>query len=108
MTRDELEAVIWRNWPERGPSAGAAVDQILAAADEFATATAAVALKVGPQRRLPAVHYQAADSRPACGYGHGHADPATTATTTAVTCRACQRTSPYRIAAGLAQAGAAR
>jgi len=36
MTRDELEAVIWRNWPTRGTVAARAVDSILAAADAYA------------------------------------------------------------------------
>jgi hypothetical protein len=36
--RDELEAVIWRHWPTRGPEAGQAIDAILAAADAYAVA----------------------------------------------------------------------
>lgn len=36
MTRDQLEAVIWRHWPTRGTEAGRAVDAILAAADQYA------------------------------------------------------------------------
>jgi hypothetical protein len=35
MTRDELEAVIWRHWPTRGREAVAAVDAILAACDGY-------------------------------------------------------------------------
>src|SRR5712664_1525218 len=38
MTRDELEAEIWRHWPTRGATATAAVDAILAAADAYALA----------------------------------------------------------------------
>ena len=36
MTRDQLEAVIWRHWPTRGTEAGRAVGAILAAADRYA------------------------------------------------------------------------
>lgn len=36
MTRNELEAIIWRAWPTREASAYRSVDAILAAADEYA------------------------------------------------------------------------
>lgn len=42
MTREQLEAVIWRNHPGRGPEAGRAVDAILAAADTYASTTGRV------------------------------------------------------------------
>jgi hypothetical protein len=36
MTRDELEATIWRNWPARGSGVTEAIDAILKAADAYA------------------------------------------------------------------------
>ena len=36
MTRDQLEAVIWRHWPTRGTEAERAVDAILDAAGRYA------------------------------------------------------------------------
>ena len=36
MTRDQLEAVIWRHWPTRGSQSTHAVDAILAAAHAYA------------------------------------------------------------------------
>jgi hypothetical protein len=35
MTRAELQAVIWAQWPTRGLAAAASVDAILRAADEY-------------------------------------------------------------------------
>ena len=39
MTRAELEAVIWQQWPTRGLAAEQAVDIILRAADEYRQTT---------------------------------------------------------------------
>jgi len=54
MTGGELEAVIWRHWPARGPGGAAAVDAIMAAAREFA-ASEAVVLAAAELDRSPAV-----------------------------------------------------
>lgn len=57
MTRDELEAAIWRHWPTRGPEAGKAVDAILAAADTYARAEYGISAErravLAAQGRIP-------------------------------------------------------
>lgn len=120
MTRDELEAAIWRNWPTRGPEAGRAVDAILAAADAYglaeygitadrraaigaATATRErdqrAGLDVRARRALAAaMHYLDYDTNPAChvrGSATSSSDPAE------VTCHACRRTVAWHNEASL-------
>lgn len=55
MTREELEAGIWRRWPSRQPGAAQAVDGILLAADAYAARTATLALRAAAKPRHPAV-----------------------------------------------------
>jgi hypothetical protein len=55
MTRDELEAAIWRHWPTRGTEAAAAVDAILTAADDYATTTGGITAQ--RRRELQAAVY---------------------------------------------------
>ena len=60
--RQNLEAVIWRWWPVRGPEAVHAVDAILAAADTYARETAARAAPPGDPA-APADHPAATAAR---------------------------------------------
>jgi len=46
--RQQLEATIWRWWPDRSPHAPAAVDAILAAADTYVRETVAGVTRLPP------------------------------------------------------------
>lgn len=103
MTRDDLEAVVWRHWPARGPKAGDAVDAILAAADAYkngdTTETRAEAL-LREQRRAVLdgriLHYIPLDDDAGGFACHPQGNATATTSLTEVTCRKCLRTDAYR------------
>lgn len=101
MTRDEFEAVLWRELPAVTPGV---VDRILSAADGFAATTAATALDLDARGKRSAIHYISSTGQPACGYGRGHTPPDVTDDHGRVTCGACKRTGPFRNARALYEA----
>lgn len=111
-TRDELESVIWRHFPRRGPEAGEAVDAILAAADAYMVTECGLTAErraVHAPAMADSTHY-ARDGRPgttaACGRRkhpesarishHALARWMATADPAKVTCGACKHTGAYR------------
>ena len=92
MTRDELEAAIWRWWPTRGPGAAQAVDAILGAADRYAVYTGsitaerrAVLRKAQPGRP---VHCLMPDLSLACGHRGRESSSSVLAEVTCGPCKA--------------------
>ena len=95
MTRDELEAVVWRWWPTRGPGAGQAVDAILGAADRYAEQAASIARErrsaLRAARLAPPVHCLTADLSLACGRRGREPSSSVLAE---VTCGPCKEAAP--------------
>jgi hypothetical protein len=105
MTRDELEAAIWRVWPCVPRQAGA-VDAILAAADAYAAthehagiiaerraAIVAARMTLPRSTRAGSVHFARLGRYKACGIGTRlTTDPAE------VTCGRCKQTMALRAA----------
>jgi hypothetical protein len=95
LTREELEAVIWRWWPARGPGAARAVDAILGAADQYATHTGSITAErraaLRNARAARDVHYLAPDLSLACGHRGRDASSSVLAE---VTCSPCKAVTP--------------
>lgn len=100
LKRDELEAIVWQNFrPGRDAQAdAAAVDAILAAADQYAQrgAYAAASVHFSVPCRQPGPAHQCARPPRACNSTCWIADIAeTTGKVADVTCAKCKSSTPY-------------
>ena len=102
MTRDDLEAVIWRQLTALGvrTECAAHVRTIMAAADDYVTYTGGItadrraALESAAPGRAKRLHYRHDDGYALCGAGESKAVQAT-ATPRLVTCLRCRRSAGF-------------
>jgi len=99
MTRDQLEATIWRTFGplDQGTRCTAArVDAVLSAADEYAATALGEIDNYRRRQPDPVVHWRDDFNVPACRRNGRMNDPVLSTSRQHVTCGACTRTRSYK------------